>query len=705
MAAPAERIPPALEHFDPDHPLFSALPRAAAISPASGRVVFTAPAEWGDRSSEAVWELDASTGDRRVLIAPRALRSAMRRGLRPVSELKWLPGGDTLLLSAGSTLLRWDAATGLHPLTTGVDAEVSPSLSPDAEWVAFVRNRSLWVVPTSGGRPRQLCRESSRSVLSGKLDWVTWEELGHRSHHGAVAWAPDSDAVAYLRTDQSAEPRRMLRSPDGDTAAQAYPRPGDNHGAYSVRVVDIQGNLLAEHRLEPETWEFVAPTLAWSTALDAVLFVRLTRDQRRLELVALPRRGGTVRVLFTERDPHWLNQLGPAICIPGTGELLWISERTGRAHLHAFHLQSETWRQLTDGDWQVESLHGLDSGMCWITGTGLDPRDRHVYVVDAATGGQRSVTPTPGVWDGVGHPTSGRLLVRGSTPDRPPCLLLCQQENAPTTVAETTAGTNSYAWAERALHQVSTPEGDILLGQLLTPPNFDATRRYPVVVHVYGGPHAQTVRNGWQGTQALDQLLVAAGILVWKLDNRGSWGRGHAFEEAVAGRFGAVELADQLLGVAHLGSLPYVDPSRIGITGWSFGGFLTLYAMLNAPDVWTCGVAGAPVTDWSLYDSIYTERYLGLPGENQAGYRDSSPVHAAAGLGAPLLLVHGAADDNVHLEHTYRLIDALARERKQYELIIQPGEKHGFRSSAAVLYTLDRTVTFFREHLQAPRET
>jgi dipeptidyl-peptidase-4 len=207
------------------------------------------------------------------------------------------------------------------------------------------------------------------------------------------------------------------------------------------------------------------------------------------------------------------------------------------------------------------------------------------------------------------------------------------------------------------------------------------------------------VQKNWTGSDPLEQILARAGFLVWRLDNRGSWGRGHRFEILVDQHLGEIELADQLAGVAYLQSLPFVDGKRIGITGWSYGGYLTLYAMTHAPEVWRCGVAGAPVTDWSLYDSIYTERYMGTPESNPEGYRDSSPVNAIERLAAPLLLAHGTDDDNVHLQHTIQFVEALSRHRKHYELLIQPKQTHGFKGEGPEIYLHERMLEFFKRHL------
>ena len=233
----------------------------------------------------------------------------------------------------------------------------------------------------------------------------------------------------------------------------------------------------------------------------------------------------------------------------------------------------------------------------------------------------------------------------------------------------------------------------------ITPAGFDPSKKYPVIVYVYGGPHSQVIRDAWGATSLLDHLFAGRGYLVWSLDNRGAFGRGHAWEKALHRDMGRRELADQLAGVKYLKTLPFVDGARIGIWGWSYGGYLTLYSMTRAPDVWKCGVAGAPVTHWKFYDTIYTERYMGMPQENPAGYERSAPLSKATDLSAPLLILHGGSDDNVHLQNTVAFIDALTKAGKPYTLQLQPRQKHGIRGAAAINFRNAAIVRFFEENL------
>ena len=247
--------------------------------------------------------------------------------------------------------------------------------------------------------------------------------------------------------------------------------------------------------------------------------------------------------------------------------------------------------------------------------------------------------------------------------------------------------------------EVSADDGTKLLARLVKPAGFDPSRKYPVIVYLYGGPHAQVVRDSWGATSLFDHYMASKGFLVWSLDNRGSWGRGHAWETAIFKETGKKELADQLAGVRFVKALPYVDPARIGIWGWSYGGYMTLYALTNAPDVWKCGVAGAPVTHWKFYDTIYTERYMRGPKENPQGYEASAPLSRAKELKAKLLLIHGTADDNVHMQNTLAFVDALTKAGRPYQLEIQPGQKHGFRGRESLNFRNATMARFFEENL------
>ena len=292
------------------------------------------------------------------------------------------------------------------------------------------------------------------------------------------------------------------------------------------------------------------------------------------------------------------------------------------------------------------------------------------------------------------------MLENFSSVTQPPSIRLRRADGAlVATLDQRENRWKDFAEARAEFHEVTAADGTNLFARLTKPADFNPARKYPVVVYVYGGPHAQLVHDQWSPVSGRDQLLAQEGFLVWSLDNRGSWGRGHAWETAIYQNLGARELADQLAGVAYLKLLPFVDTNRFGIWGWSYGGYLTLYALTHSPDTFKAGIAGAPVTDWKFYDTIYTERYMCTPKENPDGYKTSSPLAAADKLKAKLLVIHGTSDDNVHMQNSMNFLDALVKAGRPYELQIQPGQSHGFGGEAATRFVTEALVDFFKRNL------
>ena len=697
------RLP--LERLFQDPPLTG--PRLSGVvwKPDDSGLTHLKPSAVKDRPD--LWSYRAADGAEALLITGDSL--FVEGEPVPLEGYRWLPDGERLLLaSKGRSWLLSVPSGALTPLAEEIDPDVAPELSPDENRLAFVRGGNLWVRELASGAERQLTADGSDVVLNGKLDWVYWEELGHRRSWRAFEWSPDGASLAFLRLDQSGVPQYPLvdvMEVHPTVTWQRYPKAGDPNSVVSLHVVSAaDGRQLSQ--TEPSDRSYLAPGFVWTPDGRGVAYTRLARDQRTLELRLLQPEAGADDLLLTESDPHWLNAIGPARFLPD-GTFLWRSERSGFAHVYRYSANGECLHAVTSGEWQVDAVHTVVDGWVYLSGSGEDPRDRLLYRAPLE-GGETEILTSEGSWHEVDvQPRGEWVLVTSQATDRPPTTRLLRGDGVlQAVVQEPDPGWDAYEWPEAISVRFPAPtlpgeSGDspTLHGRLLLPSDFDRTRRYPVVVHVYGGPQAQTVRKTWVGDDPLELLLSQAGVLVWRLDNRGSWGRGHAFEAPVDRRMGEVELRDQLAGVEYLKSLPYVDPERIGITGWSYGGYLTLYAMLHSPEVWRCGVAGAPVTDWRLYDTIYTERYMGTPEENPDAYRTSSPVHAAEHLQAPLLLVHGTDDDNVHLQNTLQFVEALSRHRKPYELLAQPRQKHGFRGESARTYQHERMVEFLVRNL------
>ena len=635
-----------------------------------------------------------------VEVAPGARKDSPPRRLA-LDDHGWAPDGRSFVVPADGELWVYRLAGGrLERITDAPGAEEHPAFSPDGRFVSFVRGNDLYLLDVASRGEKRLTRDGSATVFNGKLDWVYEEELAGRNGR-AYQWSPDGTRIAYLRLDDAAVGRYpitdYLRLP-AVVEWQLYPKAGAPNPVPTLRVVSREGRELGAEALAADG--YIVPGFSWTPDSRAVSYRTLNREQNREE-VRLFSPGAGSRVLLTENDPYWVNALDAPRFLPD-GRFLWRSERSGWAHLYVGTTAGGPLRQITRGEWMVDRVVGVDAGtgLVYFTATEEGVRRRPIYRVGLDGKGFTKLTPGGGTHTAELSPDGRALLVTRSSVAEPPVVSLVGSDGRPLRVVSRPENRLAeFALASTEEVTIPADDGTRLEGRLVKPPDFDPGKRYPVLVYVYGGPHSQVVRDAWGATSLLDHYLAGRGYLVWSVDNRGSWGRGHAWESAVYRAMGRRELSDQLAGVRYLRSLPYVDAARIGIWGWSYGGYMTLYAMTNAPDVWKCGVAGAPVTHWKYYDTIYTERYMRTPQTNPAGYEDSAPLTRAKDLRAPLLLIHGTADDNVHLQNTLAFVDALTKAGTAHELQLIPGQKHGMRGPTATNFRNAAIARFFEENL------
>ena len=677
--------------------------------PAADEVSYVRPEGSRGARARALCLYAVASGKERVLLAPSGETADLS-----LASYQWSPTGHSILFTGGKDLWIYDVESGhAKRLTRDAAAEEYATFSPSGDRVAFVKKNDLYVVELSTGHVTRLTEDGSETVYNGKLDWVYEEELANRATSPAYAWSPDGKRIAYLRLDDGPVPQYPIThyiSTHVTLSWERFPQAGDPNPLVSLHVVDAAGWKQIDRVFPlPANVEYLGPNFSWTPDSSAVAILTLNRHQNELKVHEWQPATGSDRVLIEEKDPYWINSLDAPYFLKDSGRFLWLSERDGWLHLYLYDDGGKLIRKLTSGDWMIDHpvfsdvpMFQLDEAAGWVyfSSTDPDPRERQIWRVSLDGSGLERLTKQTGSHTLNLSPDGRYLLDKFSDMDTPPEIRLLKSDG--TFVATLDRPENhlgEYALGKYEFVTVKAKDGATLYARLLKPANFDPARKYPVVVYVYGGPHEQLVKHEWRSSMLLDQLFAQEGYLVWTLDNRGSWGRGHAWESVVFEHMGRHELADQLAGVDYLKSLAYADASRIGIRGWSYGGYMTLYALTHAPDVFKCGVAGGPVTAWKFYDSIYTERYMRAPAENPEGYRDSSPLYAAANLSGKVLLIHGAVDDNVHMQNTMNFINALVDLGKPFELYIQPGQKHGFRGQTVTQYLYGRYLDFFKKNL------
>ena len=658
-----------------------------------------------------VWEYDIPARERKEKVDLGKLEGLARKPTEPEkfgwqnrnvgeANIQWSPSGRELMLRVDGDLFWHTLETGATvQLTSTREDEADPRLSPDARHVSFRSGRDLDTLEIATKKRTRLTFDGSATLWNAELDWVYPEELKISRAHW---WSPDSRSIAYLQFDVS----RLNVHPQVDQLRgvfepQLFPKAGTPNSSVKLGVVPVGGKRTRWMSL-PAPQDMLIARVAWFPDSRSLAVVRVNRVQNRLEFLAVDVATGTARLLFEEKAPSWINVTEYWRILEKTKRIVWSSERDGFQHLYLYSWDGNLERQLTRGEWE-SSLVGVDEarGRVYFLSTAPSVLERQLYSVAIEGGEPVRMTKTPGVHSVTLSPSGEYYLDAWSSLTDPPRTTVHTADGAEWSVYREPdlKPAEEYELLRPEIVPVKATDGTTLYARLITPAGFQAGRKYPAIVFVYGGPGPQTVRNQWSGV-TFDQAMAHSGFVIWQLDNRGSSGRGHAWESKLYRRMGKQELEDQKRGVEHLISLGFVDATRVGIHGSSYGGFMTLTALLHAPETFRAGVAGAPLTDWRLYDTIYTERYLGLPSENEEGYKASSPLRFADKLSRPLMLLHNLEDDNVLLQHTVRMADALQQAGKQFELMVYPQKTHAV-TGVARKHQLTAIASFFERHLKA----
>ncbi len=690
------------------------VPRAVSFAPDKKSLVYLASEAAGMEMALFAFDLDKKAS--RVLLRAKDLlptdkplsreeelrRERTRQRITGITSYVWAESDNAMVVPLGGDLF-FRAADGTSVQLTRTDEpELDPKLCKKAEKVVFVRGSELVAIDPASKKETALTKGAPDGVTRGQSDFNGQEELDEESGF----WiSPGCDKVAYLEVDERKVGIHHVlgyRKKKPDLMEQRYPAAGERNPSVRIGIADIASKKTTWVTV-PGDKERYFGRFAWAPDGSALFFEGLARDQKSVTLYRVDAKGGAATELATETSPVWV-ELADIHMLEKSPTLVWSVAREGHIHLETRdRATGKVAKQLTQGPWDVTGVQAIDEekGLLYFTATKESPLERQLYKVPLTGGEPARVTTERGVHAVKVSAKAGAYIDIHSAGDRRPQAVVRDLAGAVLGALPVPEDKDIDAMKLRPREMVSfknPASGDTFHGALLKPRDLQPGVKYPVVVNVYGGPGVQTVFDEW--TPSLFwQHMADRGIVVFQMDNRGSTGRGPAFEHPIAGQLGKVELQDQLAGVEYLKTLPFVDGSRIGITGGSYGGFMTALAMFEAPGVFKVGVCGAPVSEWQLYDTAYTERYMGTPGSNPTGYEGSDLTKKVGGLQGKFLLIHALMDENVHFQNSADLMDALVVANKPFDLLVFPGERHGYRSPPARTYALRKTVTYFADNL------
>ncbi|WP_375402343.1 DPP IV N-terminal domain-containing protein [uncultured Sphingomonas sp.] len=644
-----------------------------------------------------LWALDTQTGQSRMLVDSRkvgtgaALSEAekMQRerdrsltGKTGIVTYAWAPDGRSILVPLDGDLYLAGLNGNVRRLTETAGGELNPVVSPKGSYVSFVRDQNLFVQPLAGGNARALTTEGRGTVYFGEAEFVAQEEMDRRTGYW---WSPDERYVAVEKFDEASVKvavRAAIGTSGTSTYEQRYPAAGTPNALVELFVMRPDGGGRVKVDLGPDPDIYLA-RVDWLPDGSAMLVQRQTRDQKRLDMLRVDPATGKSTLLFSEKsgERSWVN-LSDAYRPMADGSLIWRSERDGYGHLYS--RVGGKWTQLTKGEWVVTGLVAVDEarGRLFFTGNKDDVIEQHLYALDLKRPGEPvRLTERGFTHSVVADAKAERLIVSRSSPTQPTQVYLADASGKRLSWINENAVVAGHPYHPH-LASHSTPkfgtikaaDGSTLHWEMIAPPMVPG-KKYPVFFQHYGGPGTgQSVTRSWRG--ALPQYLADRGWIWFQIDNRGSYNRGKAFEDQLYRAMGSVEVADQLAAAEYLKTLPFVDAGKIATYGWSYGGYMSIKMLQANPGTYAAAVSGAPVTDWGLYDTHYTERYMGSPVADAAAYAKSNALGDVGKISDPLLVIHGMADDNVFLDNTTAFAARMQAGAVPFEMMLYPGQTH-----------------------------
>ncbi|MEM9810386.1 MAG: DPP IV N-terminal domain-containing protein [Pseudomonadota bacterium] len=699
--------------------LYGTSPRSVTYGPKGDVVTFLKPRADDARRLD-LWAYDVATGAASMLVdsqtlepdgfalseEEKALRERKRiASSRGIVQYQWDKKGEAILVPLAGDLFLVTLNGGTVRRLTETEAfEYDAKVSPGGGFVSFLRDGAVFVIDLESGQERRLSPKGEEGISYGTAEFVAQEEM---SRYTGNWWSPDDRAMVYTRTDETGVdiiPRVDVAAGEVSIVEQRYPRAGRPNAVVDlfIKRMDKRRPIKIAWGASPDTY---LARVNWADA-DRLYIQTVNRDQTELTLARVDIDTGAVTEVFIEKQPAWIN-LSHDFRALDEG-FLWTNEDSGFRHI--YHYKDDGKRTpITHGEWPVHAVGGVDrdAGAVTFLGSRDTPLEQHLYRVSYRKPGvPERITPLGRTWNAAVAPDAASFIGESENTAQPKQVGLYKMTGERVAWIEDNALDKDHpytpyidAHSEPEFGTLKAEDGTTLHYSLLKPHDFDPDRRYPAIHVVYGGPGVQLVRNRFGSLE--HQIYQQQGYIVFTLDNRGSKGRGKAFEDHLFKQLAGVEVDDQLKGAAFLASLPFVDADKIGVTGWSYGGYMTLHLALRAPEgTYAAAVSGAPVTDWSLYDTFYTERYMQTPKDNPEGYEAASVFPYLENHDVPLLMIHGMADDNVTFDNSTRVFAALQGAAAPFEMMTYPGARHGIRAGAVGQHRFETILRFMDRHLQ-----
>lgn len=582
------------------------------------------------------------------------------------------------------------------------------ALNPQGNKVAFVYENNIYLQDLNNDKVTQVTTDGEiNKIINGAADWVYEEEFG--DDHGFF-WSPNGEQIAYYRYDESEVKEFTMTNYHDDMYPEyvsfKYPKVGEKNSDVSIHIYDLESQKSVEVAKTDATWEYF-PRIKWTQKADELCVFYMNRHQSHLQL-RLVDFSGANSILLEEKNKYYIDIHDNLTFLKNGKQFIWTSEQDGWNHVYLYNMDGKLDRQLTSGKWEVTSFYGLDeaNNEIFYQAAMENALQREIYSQGLSKNSEpKALAREIGTNRAQFSSTFDYFVNTHSSANKAPSYTVIDRKAKRIRIIEDNADLEnlqqSYGVSPVEFMEIETEDDVTLNAYMIRPPHFNPLRSYPVLMYVYGGPGSQTVTNSWGGQNYWwFQMLAQQGYIVVSVDNRGTGARGEQFKKMTYQRLGHYETIDQIAAAKYLGSLGYIDAKRIGIFGWSYGGYMSSSCILKANDVFKAAIAVAPVTNWKWYDSVYTERYMRTLAENEDGYRQNSPIYFADQLKGSYLLVHGLADDNVHFQHSAEMANALIMANKQFDTYFYPNRNHGIYGGPVRLHLYTKMTDFLKKNLK-----